>query len=392
VSREWLALNMHCHRYSRPEPILALDLLDFYCRCSSHDEIQEVLDALTLDSVSGPWIRVLKTHCPNLNLSAYRYQVQAARRRSRRRQEQHRRTAEDQRRSMEDRRRMIEDHKYSAWFRRQERSLERRRKAPEEEQEELEQPGQYQAQWEHNEQNKQQDVYNGRELQNENNEGKGETRHEDEEQVYCNGPESPDPESKVAEAQQAELANWNHDMRESKEELLERGVPLSSDGVVILRLTKCARAPEVLEALQGSPMLERCHKRLEAAGCVMTPEWTDAKLLVPLPQELVTEFLEGSDLQLAHHHIIALSEDIDIIKAVLRTISPNYKQCPRLKPEHYEAVLTDATKIPLPSSSIDCEAEEEDDEADDGSAVDVVAEQYHAWSTDSEVGFPGFST
>lgn len=266
--------------------------------------------------------------------------------------------------------------------------------APEEGPEEQEELGQYQVQWEHNEQEVQQDLHSdhsGQELQNENSESKAEIGHEDQEQVYFSEAESPDPASKSAEAQQSELADLTHAMRESKVDLLERGVPLSSDGVVILRLTKRARAPEVLEALQGSPILERCHKRLAAAGCVMTPEWTEAKLLVPLPQELVNEFLEGSELQLAHHHIIALSEDIDIIKAALRTISPSYKQCPRLKPEHYEAVLTGATKIPLPSSSIEHEADEEDDGADDGFAVDVIAEQYHAWSTDSEVGFPGFN-
>jgi len=172
----------------------------------------------------------------------------------------------------------------------------------------------------------------------------------------------------------------------SKEDLLEKGLPLSSDGVVILRLTKRARAREVLDALQASPILERCHKRLKAAGCVMMPEWTEAKLLVPVTQELLSEFLEASDLQLTYHHIIALSEDIDIIKAALRTISPNYKQCPRLKPEHPEAVLAVSSNTPPLSS----EANEEVEEVDDGYAVDIVTEQYYALSTDSDVGFPCF--
>jgi len=224
--------------------------------------------------------------------------------------------------------------------------------------------------------------------QNESFDCKAKIVQEDTEPMYFNGAE-PDPASKTIEAQQSELTHWNPAMRESKEELLERGLPLSSDGVVILGLTKRARAPEVLEALRA-PILERCHKRLEAAGCVMTPEWTEAKLLVPLPQDLIVGFLEASDFQLAPHHILALSEDIDIVKAALRTISPNYKKCPRLKPEHYEAVLGGATDLPPPSSSPEHEPAVEDDEDGDGGALDVVAEQYHAWSTDSEVGVPGF--
>ena len=162
--------------------------LGFYCRCSSHDEIQAAVDAVPTNRAwkLGLWISVLKKYCPNLKLSNYRSTVQRHRRllqRHRRSREDSRRAKEDRRRSHEDRRRakenhrrMGEDHMDSLWWKRQER-LEQRDMAPEEDQEVQEEPGQFQVQWEHEEQGVQQDVHDEQEyeLQNGNREIKAET-------------------------------------------------------------------------------------------------------------------------------------------------------------------------------------------------------------------------
>merc|ERR1712232_1299078 len=54
---------------------------------------------------------------------------------------------------------------------------------------------------------------------------------------------------------------------ESKRDMPEPGVPLSGDGVVILRLTRMARSPEVHAKLTESSALSHCHKRVTDAGC-----------------------------------------------------------------------------------------------------------------------------
>jgi len=60
------------------------------------------------------------------------------------------------------------------------------------------------------------------------------------------------------------------------------GRPLSGDGVVLLRLTRMARSPEVLEALMTSAALDSCRQRVTQAGCEIAPSGCGgAKFLVP---------------------------------------------------------------------------------------------------------------
>jgi hypothetical protein len=147
-------------------------------------------------------------------------------------------------------------------------------------------------------------VHNGQELQKENSESKAKTGPDDKEQVYFSETESPDPASKSVEAQQSELADWTHAMRESKEELLERGVPLSSDGVVILRLTKRARAPEVLEA--PSVMWvhrDQRHFRISAVHTIHNSSSSTASTLHALDAAPISLLLSGGANGFRKHRV-----------------------------------------------------------------------------------------
>jgi len=170
---------------------------------------------------------------------------------------------------------------------------------------------------------------------------------------------------------------------------------LSCDGVVILRLTRKARSREVHDALTTSPTLARCHKRVEDAGCSLSPDWASgARLFVPLTQEQ----LEESGRQLADHHVIALASDLEDIKAALRQIK--FKDRPKVTLDYsagdnaHQTVGTDpagdaptrniAEEDPS-SSSIGNEGGM--DNSDDDGFVDVVLE-YTYTPTDSGFGFP----
>ena len=68
------------------------------------------------------------------------------------------------------------------------------------------------------------------------------------------------------------------------------GLPLNPDGLVVCRITRKSRSPEVRQAILGSPFTARAVKSVLDAGCELEPEWADyAMLLVPLTEELVQE-------------------------------------------------------------------------------------------------------
>jgi len=69
----------------------------------------------------------------------------------------------------------------------------------------------------------------------------------------------------------------------SKSDVPPTGIPLSGDGVVIIRLTRRVGSPEVLKILTESTVLSTCHQRVTEAGCEFLPEWSSgATLLVPI--------------------------------------------------------------------------------------------------------------
>jgi len=89
------------------------------------------------------------------------------------------------------------------------------------------------------------------------------------------------------------------------------------DDVVVLRLTRMARSPEVTAILLGSHILEECRQRMAVAGYDITPSWAGgAKVFVPLEQE----HIEAS-VTLQHFHIVAYSCDVAHIKQALSTMS-----------------------------------------------------------------------
>jgi len=185
----------------------------------------------------------------------------------------------------------------------------------------------------------------------------------------------------------------------SKADMPLSGVPLSSDGVVILRLTRKARSPEVQEALTTSPILSECHQRVLEAGCDIMPDWAGgAKLLVPLTREQ----LEESGHELSDHHVVALTSDVEHIRAALYNIRfpdrPKITFDSRTERHTRAAECTGAgtggdgpTEEVSPERGASSGAQQEPpqpaEEDDDKEIVDVVVECPFP-RTDSSVGFP----
>merc|ERR1712048_814706 len=95
------------------------------------------------------------------------------------------------------------------------------------------------------------------------------------------------------------------------------GLPLNPDGIVVVRLTRKSRSPEVRQAILGSQFTAQAVRSVHDAGCELEPEWADgAMLLVPLTEELVCE----SGIQLTHTHVIAMAGDVENIRQAFKTI------------------------------------------------------------------------
>eukprot|EP00419_Tripos_fusus_P067662 CAMPEP_0172933526 /NCGR_PEP_ID=MMETSP1075-20121228/220551_1 /TAXON_ID=2916 /ORGANISM="Ceratium fusus, Strain PA161109" /LENGTH=990 /DNA_ID=CAMNT_0013794869 /DNA_START=61 /DNA_END=3033 /DNA_ORIENTATION=+ len=207
---------------------------------------------------------------------------------------------------------------------------------------------------------------------------------------------------KVLEESFAELAGQeNSDIAQallhSKRDMPASGIPLSRDGVVILRLTRKARSPEVHEALCESLILSGCHQRVLDAGCSVSPEWAlGARLLVPLTPDQLQE----SGVQLSDNLVVALAGDVENIKAALRQIK--FKNRPKVSFTDTTEPLCDASKqLAIPERTDDpaqqsqslqraCSSASWDEDGiniDDDDFVDVVVEQEYV-PTDSSLGFP----
>ena len=199
------------------------------------------------------------------------------------------------------------------------------------------------------------------------------------------------------ERQEQEGAQLMEALLRSKADMPATGVPLSGDGVVILRLTRKSRSPEVLAVLSQSHLLSHCHARVADAGCSVTPDWANgAHSLVPLTREQ----LEETDFELNHHHVVALEVDIEHIRAALRTI--DCKTRPKVSLDHKACETGGACKrargddgtpwvrgcdLPLGSWSA-CSDRVSQDVVDEDAPVDMVVLKEFAPRTDSSVGFP----
>lgn len=89
--------------------------------------------------------------------------------------------------------------------------------------------------------------------------------------------------------------------------------------VQLLRFTRCAGNAEVARILVESPLLAGCREDVAAAGCELRPHWAGgAWLFAPVAQEYLAEV----DWALDEQHILVRSDDLDRLKAALRSL-PN---------------------------------------------------------------------
>lgn len=95
----------------------------------------------------------------------------------------------------------------------------------------------------------------------------------------------------------------------------QSGTGSSSDEVVVVRLTRMARSPQVTHLLLQSPVLEPCRLRVRQAGCDIMPLWAaGAKIFVPSiqPQDVAE-----AGVKLQDHHLILYRSDVHLLQEVL---------------------------------------------------------------------------
>jgi len=120
-------------------------------------------------------------------------------------------------------------------------------------------------------------------------------------------------------------------------------------GVVLLRLTRCARTPQVVDAITTSADLADCRAVVAEAGCELRPKWAGgAWILLPMtPGQF-----EESALELGEVHILVLDRDEDAVRKALRSVDKNRR--PKIRAEVIEAHGASASRWAIDgSSSID---------------------------------------
>jgi len=163
--------------------------------------------------------------------------------------------------------------------------------------------------------------------------------------------------------------------------------PLSCDGVVLLRLTRMARSPDVKAIFLEHPALADCRSRVTNAGCEITPSWAGgARLLVPFTAQQLQEF-EQEGFELLDHHILALNSDQESIEGALRDLP---RKCrPRLFNENRinQARPNLGAQSPLDSQAVTSpQSDVQEPEEDDDTPMVVVERTFSA--TNSSLGYP----
>jgi len=168
---------------------------------------------------------------------------------------------------------------------------------------------------------------------------------------------------------------------------------LSCDGVVLLRLTRMARSPDVTAVFFEHPALADCRSRVTNAGCEITPSWAcGARLLVPFTEQQFFEF-EHEGFELMDHHILALSSDQEAIEAALRDLPR--KSRPRISNGHRTNEAQPNLEVQSPpvdhaaTSSQDQNPGDAQDPEEDENCPMVVVER--AFPTNSSLGYPVWS-
>jgi len=116
---------------------------------------------------------------------------------------------------------------------------------------------------------------------------------------------------------------------------------LNSDGVVLLRLDRHARAEEVAQALLSEPLLAACRSSVEEARCELRPSWANgAWLLVPITRELYEE----AGLCTSAVHVLLLAKDEAAVRCALEAV-------PKVKRPQLRTVRRGNMPESLPSSA-----------------------------------------
>lgn len=186
-----------------------------------------------------------------------------------------------------------------------------------------------------------------------------------------------------------EVAQANDELQRAIVLSKAAGVPISGDGVVLLRLTRCAQTPEVRAALAESPLLEPCRRRVQEAGCSMSPPSArgcgGAMLLVPLTQELIEELPQ----KLCDYHIVAHLADVERIRATLKKYV-HWKKRPKLGFETGAASSSEQAGAAAAGTGDDGRPEMAAAQQGEGLTedMDIDVEVEHVYETDSDIGFP----
>lgn len=158
-------------------------------------------------------------------------------------------------------------------------------------------------------------------------------------QQGCASPNT-EKEENLAEAMERStadaIARENSDLADA----IVRSKADFSHGVVILRLTRHAKASEVASALCYSAELAECRGSVSEAGCELQPEWAGgAWLLLPLTREV----FEEAGLRTSAIHILARSRDEARVREALYHVP--FKKRPKLKVQQRgDILLQDASE------------------------------------------------
>lgn len=193
-------------------------------------------------------------------------------------------------------------------------------------------------------------------------------------------------EQTVEEAKQ-EAADLMEALQRSKSENQQQ--PLNAAGVLLLRLSRMARSPKIVELFHHSPCLEHCRTRMAEAGLPICPSWTEAKMLVPL----FPEDFDEAGIELHYDNVVALAADMESIREALRSLGGSGKHRPQLKvadsrvkrPRVEEMV----EQTPYPTSTMtEQPLTQEEPESDSEAPIEVAIVSSFAPRTSSSVGMP----
>lgn len=206
--------------------------------------------------------------------------------------------------------------------------------------------------------------------------------------LAASAPASNDPvQPRDEEATDADQ-DYNAELMEviSKSRSEVGALPLSSEGVVLSRLTRMTGSKRLQDHLDTCEHLAAVQERLQASGCLMRPDFTAARTCIPLTEDMLQE----TGFELGQEHIISMASDVPLLAAALKDFNCKGKRRPQLAAPHeieatagsVEASVEDGP--PMQQGLMQEEAVESDDEGD----VELERVDGFSLRTDSSVGWP----